>query len=234
MLLHYKEGKSTIEDKKFFLHPEGYKEPFKELEETVKRLKSEPKLRCKFPARACFIEKYLKVKLPKPKCPELEKFLSEVKGSRISIIFADYHINSPASMFGHTFLRIFEKERNLYTYVVNYSANVDESNPILYAFKGLFGYYKGYYSVAPFYIKIKEYVGIEGRDLWEYELKVSAERLHLLKLHLWELKNVYSYYYFFQKNCSSEVFHTLNLLYPEDKFELKTWWTVPIYTVKFL
>ncbi|WP_457600613.1 Lnb N-terminal periplasmic domain-containing protein [Hydrogenivirga sp.] len=234
LLLHFKEGESTIDDPDFFLSPREKENPEAELQATLRAFKEKPKLRCRFPARAHFLEKYMKVELPSVRCPELERFLGELKGKRLSIVFADSHINSPASMFGHTFLRIYEKERDLYSYIANYAAKVDDSNAFLYAFKGLFGYYKGVYSVAPFYAKVREYSGIEGRDLWEYELDISEENLRLLKLHLWELRNTYAYYYFFHENCSSEVFYLLNFTEPESRLELETPWTVPVDTVKVL
>ena len=234
LLLHYGKGESTIDDPNFFLHPEGKRKPLEELSATVESLKKNPELRCRFPARAYFLERYMGVELPRVDCPELEKFLSQLKGSHLSIVFADSHINSPASMFGHTFLRIYEKEGALYSFIANYAAKVDDSNALLYAFKGLFGYYPGVYSVAPFYAKIREYSGIEGRDLWEYELDISEENLKLLKLHLWELKDTYVYYYFFHENCSTEVFYLLNFTEPQDRLRLKTPWTVPVDTVKTL
>ena len=143
-------------------------------------------------------------------------------------------MGSPASMFGHTFLRIFSKEKFLYSYILNYAAKVDPSNAFLFALKGLMGYYRGYYAVAPFFEKIKEYSGIEGRDLWEYELEVKPELMTLLKLHIYELTKTYQYYYFFSENCSSEVFYLLRILYPEKALSLNTSWTVPVDTLRVL
>jgi len=232
VLLHFKDGKSLIDDPSFFLSPEGKKNPYKELQATIRAINRNPYLRCKFPARAFFIEKFLKINLPKVKCPELDKFLEEIKGEKISLIFADYYINSPASMFGHTFLRIYDREKNVYSFIVNYAAQVNDTNALIYAFKGLFGFYKGYYYISPYYQKIKEYVGIEGRDLWEYELKVDREMLLLLKLHLWELKDKYSHYYFFHKNCSSEILYLLGILKPNNSPHVRTPWVIPIDTIR--
>ena len=143
-------------------------------------------------------------------------------------------MGSPASMFGHTFLRIFSKERFLYSYILNYAAKVDPGDTFLFAIKGLAGYYRGYYSVAPFFEKIKEYNGIEGRDLWEYELEVKPELMTLFKLHIYELTKTYQYYYFFSENCSSEIFYLLRILYPDRDLSLSTSWTVPVDTLRVL
>ena len=233
-LLHYKDGKSNIDYPGFFLHPEGRYSPYKELSATIDAFEEDPSLMCIFPARAYFLKKLLGIDLPKVECPDLEKFLSYVDGTRISIVFADAHINSPASMFGHTFLRIYNKENDLFSFIVNYAAEATDTNGLIYAFKGVFGFYEGKYSVAPFYLKIKEYTAFEGRDLWEYEIDADPEMVYLFKLHLWEIKNAYVYYYFFQENCSTEVFYLARMTIPDREVDLSTPWTIPADTVKVL
>ena len=197
-------------------------------------MKRNPDLQCRFPARAYYVKRFLGIDFESRSCKELTKFLSALRGEKISIVFADAHINSPASMFGHTFLRIYGKERSLYSFIANYSAKVERDPGITYAIKGLTGGYRGFYSVAPFYEKIREYLGIEGRDLWEYELTADPERLYLLKLHLFELRGIYSNYYFFTKNCSSEVFYLLRILYPDVNLSIETTWTIPVDTIRIL
>ncbi len=233
-LLHYIDWESRIEDPSFFLHQEGRWDPDQELQEFIRRLKKNPDLQCRFPARAYYVREILGIYFPQRQCDELQKFLNAFRGDSISIVFADAHINSPASMFGHTFLRIYEEERSLYSFIANYSAKVERDPGITYAIKGLTGGYRGFYSVAPFYEKIREYSGIEGRDLWEYELIADPKRLHLLKLHLFELRGVYSNYYFFTKNCSSEVFYLLRILYPDSNLLMETTWTIPVDTIRLL
>ena len=234
ILLHYRDGESVIDDPSFFLDPQGRKDPRMELEAFLKEIRRDPSIACRFPARAFYVRNWLGVKIPPQECAELQRFLRELEGSRISIIYADSHMGSPASMFGHTFLRIFSSEKNLYSFIVNYAAEVEREPGITYAIKGLTGGYRGYFSVGPYFEKIREYSGIEGRDLWEYELSVDPQRVMLFKLHLWELRRVYSYYYFFHKNCSSEVFNLLRIFYPDKEFRLKTSWTLPIDTIKYL
>jgi hypothetical protein len=233
-LLHFEEGESRIEDPSFFLLPEGRKDPEAELLEFIVRATKKPELICRFPARALFVRDILKVKLPRAQCPELEKFLNALRGDGLSIIFADSHMGSPASMFGHTFLRIYSSENNLYSFIVNFAARLEGDPGPIYAIKGLTGGYRGYFSVGPFFEKLREYGGIEGRDLWEYELNVDPFYLKLLKMHIYELEGVYSKYYFFQKNCSSEIFRLLKLAFPDKELELKTSWTVPLDTIRVL
>ena len=84
---------------------------------------------------------------------------------------------------------------------VNYAALTHGESGPLYALKGIFGAYDGYYSFMP-YQKIQEYTEIDQRDVWEYELNLDrAERRRLL-LHIWELQGIATDYWFFDENCA--------------------------------
>ena len=74
------------------------------------------------------------------------------------MVFASAHMSAPASMFGHTFLRVDSAyESPLLSYAVNYAATINRSDGgIAYAFKGIFGFYPGYYSILPYYEKVRE------------------------------------------------------------------------------
>jgi hypothetical protein len=91
-------------------------------------------------------------------------------------------MNNPASMFGHTFLRVDKNregpEQTLLNYGVNYAANVDTKNvnALAYAFEGLFGFFRGTFTLFPYYAKVQEYSNWESRDLWEYELDFTTIR----------------------------------------------------------
>ncbi len=66
------------------------------------------------------------------------------------MVFASGYVNSPASMFGHTFLRIDSSLENspLLSFAVNYAALTDpKDGGIAFTVKGMLGGYKGYYSV---------------------------------------------------------------------------------------
>lgn len=108
-------------------------------------------------------------------------------------------------MFGHTFLRINSAYNSkLLSYALNYAAdaNPDTENAVVFAVKGLFGGYFGKYSMLPYYDKLKEYRDSEQRDIWEYDLDLSEEEVRRMMLHIWEVNDTLSYYYFFTQNCS--------------------------------
>ena len=137
-------------------------------------------------------------------------------------------------MFGHTLLRIETGyESKLLSQAVNYSATTDETNGFLFAFKGVFGFYEGYFSIFPYYDKVEEYNDIDQRDIWEYPLALTEEEVLRMLLHLWELQSIYSYYYFFDENCSYTLLFLLDAARPSlhltDQCGI---WVMPIGTLR--
>lgn len=238
---HYKNNISQIDSKEFFLSKNGKFNPYLELKTTISNLinplyKDNNSTYCKFPARRFWIEKklpYLKIK--KQICSNLDDELNQISSvNKITLSFPTSHINSPASMFGHTLLRLDDQNGDLLnSYAINYAAFTNESNGFLYAWNGLTGGYKGKYSIIPYYKKLNEYNNMENRDIWEYELNLTKEEIFKLKLHLFEVKHNWSKYYYFNNNCSYEILWLLqsarkNLKLTE-KFNYKT---LPIDTIK--
>lgn len=249
ILLHYhapplgREG-SLIDDPAFFLSPRGKNDPAAELEGTLKGLFAPPALgdahpRCRFPARAAWLEERLGIdreRLPSVACAELQQALDKVQPRSAVLIFPGSHVNSPASMFGHTLLNIEGPyESKLLSYAVNYAASTDETNGIAYAFKGITGLYRGYFSILPYYDKVREYNDMERRDIWEYELDLTPEEVKRLFLHVWELKEIYSDYFFFGENCSYNLLFLLEAARPSLRLTEETRpWVIPVDTVRLV
>jgi hypothetical protein len=143
-------------------------------------------------------------------------------------------MNNPSSMFGHTLIRFdrvptatSEDRRDLGAYAVNFAAETGDDTGALYALRGIAGRYHGYYSLLPYYAKVRQYSDLESRDLWEYPLDLSPERVDFLLQHLWELRNVPFPYYYFSQNCS---YHLLGLLEVADPgVSLRA--RFPLYTI---
>ncbi len=239
-LLHYQNNVSEIDSNNFFISSWGKTNLKKELFETIDALiKGEKDILCRFPLRV----KWLKSKvnnldenIVKYECKELDEFVASVNANYITLVFPTAHINSPASMYGHTFLRLTEdNDTPLISNAVNYAAQSDDTNGFIFAYKGIFGGYEGKYSILPYYKKIKEYNNLEQRDVWEYDLKLNKEQVSDIVLHTYELKDSYSDYFFFKENCSYNVLWLLEIAKPElelvNKFYVKT---IPLDTVKLL
>lgn len=252
-LLHYKPSlilrrwSSLIDEPGFFLDVNGKYDPIAELEATLRAFFSTDKLaRDSQPARCVFVARYhwLKLKLhidesklPAVECTAFEQWFSALDPRSITLVFPEAFLNNPASTFGHTLLRIDSgsqtADTSLLAYAATYAANTAGEGALLYAFKGLFGGYTGYFSVLPYYKKVNQYSAIESRDIWEYSLTLNLEETRFLVMHIWELLNVNIQYYYFDENCSYQLLSLIEVARPDlrlsQKFKL---WVIPVDTVR--
>lgn len=255
LLVHYRKTiwgtyESQEDGPNFFNSPLGRTDPQAELIATLESFfkpadslkPGEDHPQCNFPARYKWLKTQLSfdsARLPEVRCDRLESWLEGLDPEKITMVFASYYMNNPASMFGHTFLRIDKKrkgpQQNLLDYGVNFAALADTSNYVTYIYKGLFGGFKGIFSISPYYVKVQEYNNLETRDLWEYELNFNEDQINYLLLHLWELGGNYFDYYYFQENCSYQILPLLEVANPDlhltDKFPFQV---IPADTVKVL
>jgi len=228
-LLHYSKSyrgieRSRIGDDTFFLSPAGKTDSAAELDATLRSFfipaaKDGEHSSCRFPARFEWLQRKLDIdpsRLPSFTCTDRDKKLAVVDAKRAVLVFPVGHINSPASMFGHTLLRIDSSTASsLISYAANYAASTTDTNGFIYAYKGIFGGYPGYFSMLPYYEKVKEYSDLEHRDMWEYPLSLSEEEVRIMTLHLWELQNIGSPYYFLDENCSYNLLFVIESARPE-------------------
>ena len=241
-LLHVKNGKSEIDDSHFFFAPTGKIDPKAELKASITKLISdksddENSTLCYYPSRSQWIlENFpqLKKDIFIPQCKNLKEELKKLNPQEVTLVLASAHINSPASAFGHTFLRIdADSQTPLLSYAINYAAQTNESNGFIYAYKGLFGGYEGRYSIAPYYKKIQEYSNLEQRDVWEYRLKLTPKEIHRLVLHIFEIRHFYADYFFLTENCSYNLLWLLEVAKRDieltKKFNIKA---IPIDTLR--
>jgi hypothetical protein len=229
VLLHYTRPmtggiKSRIDDPNFFFAPDGRTNPKAELLANLQQLTIAPEkdgtyYACRFPARYQWLIGELGIdpaRLPAYSCAERDRSLGAVDAQSAVLVFPVGHINSPASMFGHTLIRIDGSSKsNLISYAGNYAAITTDTNGFVYAWKGIFGGYKGYYSLMPYYIKVKEYNDLEHRDMWEYRLKLSTPEVRKMLNHIWELQAIKSSYYFLDENCSYNLLFLIEAGRPE-------------------
>lgn len=245
-LLHYRTSitgtKSTIDDPKFFLAEDGKTNPLAELKATIDSFSSGDSQDTehpvnRFPARLKWLLQQnpnFKDSFISQKSISFEKIWNDISPQSASVVFPTQYMNNPASLFGHTLINIEGKKNNkLLAYSINYSAITQEDNGIIFAFNGIFGFYKGLFSIGPYYQKVKEYSDLSMRDIWEYRLNFSDEELRNLMLHLWELQDIYSYYYFFDENCSYNLLFLLDVARPGSKMISKFGsWIIPVDTIK--
>jgi hypothetical protein len=241
-LLHVKHGRSEIDDPAFFFAADGKHNPRAELHASLHALlndtsNTDDSVYCRYPSRS----QWLIAQLPEirhnvrlPDCHGLQKERALLDARSVTLILAAAHINSPASAFGHTFLRIDSSLNSpLAAYAVNYAAKTAETNGFIYAYQGLFGGYEGRYSLSLYAEKVKEYSDLEHRDIWEYTLNLTDEEITRLVNHIFEIRHVYADYYFTSENCSYNLLWLLQVARPG--FDLTGefgWAAIPVDTVR--
>jgi len=241
-LLHYRPRtfggwKSEADGAGFFLAgPAGRTDPGAELDATIRALlaPAPPPLaappdpaeadpdhaQCRFPARWRWLKQALALQGSDARdvgCPVFEQWHRTIAAQAVTLVYATAYLNSPASMYGHTFFRVSRAtgEGNpLLDYVINFAADVDTNNGIVYAIKGVTGGFRGLYYVMPYYVKVQEYSNMESRDLWEYPLALSPAQVDLLVRHVWETRTTHFDYYFFTRNCSYQLLSLLEVADP--------------------
>lgn len=232
-LLHYQPDRlgkgfsSTVSFKEFFNAPTGRTNAAAELDATLAvffsdELRADEPSQCRFKARYEWLKTQLQFdpqRLPPQDCPRYETWATGMRAESMSVVFASNDLNSPASMFGHTLLRVDaagqSKNERLLSYALNYAADGIRDGGLTYAYRGIAGEYTGYFSVYPYYEKVKEYARYEHRDLWEYPLRFSPEDTRRLLWHMWELRGVGSPYYFFSQNCSFQLLSLIEAARPD-------------------
>ncbi|MDH3452026.1 MAG: DUF4105 domain-containing protein [Gammaproteobacteria bacterium] len=253
-LLHYVPRRgarhaSEADDPRFFLSERGKHDPAAELEATLAAFfstrtvpeRGEP-VQCAFIARYRWLRGVLGSdvgRLGEPRCDRFERWYRAIDAHSLTLVFPADYLNNPASMFGHTLLRVDRAHDSasapLLSYAVNYGAVTGDDGGVMFAIKGLTGGYRGLFSIAPYYEKVREYSDLENRDIWEYELSFTPAEVQRLIEHLWELRGVGFDYYFFSENCAYQVLTLLDVARPSltlaQRFDA---WVIPADTIRLL
>ena len=231
---------SLVKSPKFFTTKDGREDPIAEWNAFIKIIKHQSSLeeldpeediRCRFPRRYQFAQKYLTSDfLAEKHCPRLEKYLKYLEAYQVSLGFSSQYLGNPASSFGHHFLILHrEQESTTLDMVLGFSANAKYSNYLEYAYKGIFGGYPGSFSLAPYFTKIQEYNNYENRDLFEFPLNLNFAERQKLFLSLYELLAHELDYYFLDVNCSSVLVMLLESVLERKLMALKQVFVTPIY-----
>lgn len=252
-LLHYKPRlflpgvESQADDPDFFHAPDGKTDPEQELAATLaaffsglEETDTQQNPQCRFIARYRWLKRELRfdpARLPEQPCRRFREWRAALNPQALTLVFPAAYLNNPASLYGHTLLRVDARDQDertrLLAYAINYAAATDETSGLVFAVKGIFGGYPGLFSISPYYAKVTEYNDLENRDIWEYELDFTAEEIDRLLMHVWELGPIRFDYYFFDENCSYHLLSLFDVARPElrltDRFPA---WVIPADTVR--
>lgn len=243
-LLHYRADgahawRSQADRPAFFLSKNGKQSPADELQANLAAIAT-PDYACTFPARYAWLNARFRLALPAVAslpCPEFHAWYAQFPGQRVSISFAASYLENPSSMFGHTFLKVYrDSHRELLSPTLNYAARTEARvGDLEFARKGLFGGFPGVADELPFYRRLRTYTDNEGRDIWEYALKLKPAELRQVLLHLWEVREGIFDYYFLDENCAYRTLALLDVARPElGLLKHYSKLTVPVDTIRTL
>jgi hypothetical protein len=238
---------SLVDSDAFFAAPSGKTEPDAELQATIARFfeplgNGDPNAhpQCRWIARFRWLNSQLMfdpARMPAYACPDFEAWLGEVNPHSVSLIFPAAYLNNPSSMFGHTLLRIDppggSEAAPLISYALNFAADHQGEQGVAFALKGLGGGYEGYFSLLPYYEKVKQYNDIESRDILEYPLQMTPNEIRKMLESVWELDGNGIDYYFFTTNCSFVLLAVLRTGRPDVPLhESLPFYAVPVDTLR--
>lgn len=213
---------STVDQPEFFLSPDGPSDPVAEFR-AAGRLMADPRQRhqlaCRFPYRFRLLGG--DPEFVRRHCPAYRRWRRQLAPGRsrpVRVVFASWYTGNPSSFFGHLFLRV-PTARPLpdLDAALGFYARVapDESGPS-YVWRGFTGGFRGHWLQEPFYEKYREYVLVENRDLWSYELQLDPDQQEKLLEHFWEMSRYgYADYYFMGENCAHGLMALLQAVLPE-------------------
>ena len=245
-LLHYKSTllgprESQIDDVGFFLAPNGEHDAQAELDASLRgffSINASAHPRCLYPARFHWLNAQLDFaeQLPPMNCAPFNTWKEKFQAEQVTLLFPSMHLENPASMFGHTFIRFDRADKNhLLSYTLSYAASYDESDPMLvYSWKGVTGGYPGKFFIRAYYETLQVYSDIEQRDIWEYQLNLNQSEIDQLIRHLWEVKGVHFDYFFFRENCSYRLLALLDVARENINMSIDSHplYAVPVDTVR--
>jgi hypothetical protein len=235
-LLHYERSllplrapRSHAGAERFFFAADGARNPGAELRATLSAFADPDRLdedgqhaSCAFPARWRWLRAELGPEmdaLPRPLCPDYAHWRKGLSARGLSLVYPEGFMSQPASMFGHTLLRLDLSRtggsEDVLSYAVDFTGDTGSDAGPFYVVKGLFGLYPGRFGIKPYYRHLERYGGLENRDIWEYRLALEERELEALLEHLWELRAVDFPYYFFDENCSYQLLELIRAVRPD-------------------
>ncbi len=232
---------SLIENPEFFLTPTGKYDPKAELDAMLAAFAVQittsqitmPQMTtskasaaiCQFPARTQWLAMQLNIDETRlhADCPELRAWMQRLNPDQLSIMFAEEYLDKPISAFAHTLLRIDSPTSAQnpsqidQAYALNDTVDGDPDDPfLLYALKSTTGSYDNRIEIDPYHEKLANYLQIDERDAWTYQLNLTPAEVQQIILHVWETKDLHIPYYFTTDNCASEILRLIDVIRPNE------------------
>ena len=136
---------------------------------------------------------------------------------------------------GHTLLKLKGVNRQgiEVEHAISFFTRMDDVDPVTLLFQSFVTGKKGYYTLSPYHESISYYIFNEGRNVWEFEIKMTEFQKELLRLHLYELKTIEMNYFFHVFNCATVLRDILSVANPSIH-EAGHLWVTPLDLVRTL
>lgn len=226
-LLHLQDGVPQIKDRKFLLSWPDFT-PEAELGATLELLKDGGLAAvCRFPARALWLQGQLALPVADTEqCPEIAEFVAKAPFDTLELVFADESVTQPASILGHSFLRIAgERQGQTVEHAVSFYTHAETLNLPKLLWESLVTGKDGMFSLTPYADEERRYLEEEQRNLWRYAVRTTPSQRALIRNHLFELKNSKLTYFFHRYNCATVLRNIVGL--SGDLSPTAGWWTTP-------
>ncbi len=173
---------------------------------------------------------------PVAECGDYAAYMKAFAAESVSLIYASGYLGNPASMYGHLLLKFNSSQNHEFLdNTFNYGARVpDGENKFVYIFQGITGGYSGQFANQKYHHQNLTYNESELRDLWEYRLRLSQNKVNFLLAHLWELENSNMTYYFFTENCAYQLAKILEMVTGVQLIAEGKLWVMPFDIVMML
>lgn len=236
-ILHVKDKSPINKQSSAFLSSDNFSLE-RELQLTIQTLFENKHSRCRFPARLSFIKEKLQLPnsvFPMNECVEYNKFLKKVPNTKTFLVYASENVKSASSMLGHIMLRMdgINDEGIAVSHGITFFTEIQGFNVPSILLDSLVLGKKGYFQVAPYSEFVKNYQQTEQRNIWEYELSLTAKQKQLIQDITWELGSRDLSYFFHTYNCATVTQLLVASALPESIPDLQAWLT-PLDVVRFV
>lgn len=213
-LLHLHRGEPQIANANFLLSWPHFS-PEAELKAMLELLHSEGQTAaCRFPARTLWLQNQIQLpNLDTEKCPDIAEFVSKAPFEKLELVFADESVTQPASILGHSFLKISGyRQGRIREHAVSFYTHAETINLPKLLWESLVTGKEGLFSLTPYDQEENKYLVNEQRNLWQYEILTTPQERALIRNHLFELKNSQLSYFFHRYNCATVLRNILGLV----------------------
>lgn len=207
-LTHTDGAQTRLRDSKLILTGEAFT-PASELMRTIEVLynsQNPTAEQCALPARNEWISKQLGIEPASLNhCLDLTQYLARAPVDEVAVVYASENISQPSSTMGHILIKIEgeDQDGNHREHAVSFFTEIRGFNVPRIAYESLIAGKKGYFSLTPYDKKAQAYLAGEQRNIWEYQLDLTAEQKRLIQFHIWELKTANPTYFFDSYNCAT-------------------------------